>query len=415
MNAELITIGDELLIGQIPNSNSAFIGKELTKIGIEVKQIKTISDERQDILNALRSAGARTDIVLITGGLGPTNDDITKKTLVGYFKDELVINETVRRRIEDLFSKMDEPLLQVNLDQAKMPSKAEVLQNRLGTASGMWFDENGVVYIALPGVPYEMKALLGHTVIPKLRDKFKLPFILQKTILTYGVGESRIANKIKDWENALPEFVSLAYLPSPGMVRLRLTARGENKQKLQKEIDDQIKKLNLRIGDITNGYEGETSLEEEIAKTLTDKELTLATAESCTGGKIAVKFMEIPGASAYFKAGFVPYFTSEKIEVLGVERETIDRYSVVSAQVAEEMARQAGRKFRSDFALATTGNAGPSKGESPAEVGTVFIALAAKDEVITREFHFGRPREKVVQKAVFQALSMLKEKLDQYA
>lgn len=411
MDAEIITIGDEILIGQIVDSNSAFIGKELNKIGIEVNQITSIRDDRQHILNALDEASNRSNIVIVTGGLGPTKDDITKTTLAAYFDDKLVQNENALNHIKALFGKMDVPLLQVNLDQAMLPSKATALKNKHGTAPGMWLEKEGVVYISLPGVPYEMKSLLSDAVLPKLAEKFKRPYIVHRTVLTYGMGESSLAQKIESWEDALPGFIKLAYLPSPGRVRLRLTARGGDGEKLRSEIDEQIRKLHDLIGDHIGGYEGESSLEEEIAERLTKSQKTLATAESCTGGKIASMFTEIPGASAYFQGSIVTYATAAKNNVLGIPQEKIDKYSVVSAEITEEMARRVQKLFKVDYALATTGNAGPTKGDSDAEIGTVFVALADGENVEVREFHLGNQREKVMKKAVFKALAMLAGKI----
>lgn len=414
MNAEIITIGDEILIGQIVDSNSAYIGKELTKIGIEVNQITTVKDDREKIINALKTASKRSEIIIITGGLGPTKDDITKKTLAEYFEDHFVVNQEALKNIMELFKRIDEPILQTNIDQAQLPSKASALPNKYGTAPGMWFEEDQVVYVSLPGVPYEMKALMKEVIIPKLKHKFKRPYILYKTVLTYGVGESRIAERIKDWEEALPSFMKLAYLPSPGRVRLRLTARGEKKQALKQALDKYLESLNMIIGDIIGGYEGDFSIGEEIAHKLTTINKTLATAESCTGGKIASIFTDIPGASTYFKGGIVPYFTSTKVDFLGVSKEIMEQYSVVSAEIAKEMARQTQKKFNSYFVLATTGNAGPTKGNSDAELGTVFIALAYGDNIEVKEFHLGDSREKVVKKAVYKALVMLKDNLLDY-
>ncbi len=411
MTAELITIGDEILIGQIVNSNAAFVGKELTKIGVELTQVKTIRDRASEILAAFESAQARADIVLVTGGLGPTNDDVTKKCLLDFFKDELVVDKESLAHIEQLFHQIGEPLLPANISQAQIPSKAEVLKNRYGTAPGMWFAEKETIFVAMPGVPYEMKAILTKEVIPRLKSQFSLPVILQQTILTYGVGESRVADRLSDWERELPQNMSLAYLPSPGRVRLRLTLKGEKESLLQRQMQEQLEKLQPLIGDIIGGVEGVYTPAKEIVQKLTAAHQSLATAESCTGGRIASAFIEIPGASAYFKGGLVPYAAAVKTNVLGVQQNTIDKHSTVSAQVAVEMARQAQKIFQTDFALATTGNAGPTKGDSDADIGTVFIALARKEKVEVQEFNFGSNREKITGKAVNKALEMLKNKL----
>lgn len=413
MFAEIITIGDEILIGQIIDTNSAFLGKQLNGIGVEVLQITSIKDEKDIILKALADAEKRADIIITTGGLGPTKDDLTKHTLCEYFNDELVLDQKTLEHIEDIFRKyISHPILDTNRSQAYLPSKCLTLKNPYGTAPGMWFEKDGKVFISMPGVPFEMKSLVRNEVLPRLKDRFNRPFIFHKTVLTYGLGESAIADKIEEWENALPDFIKLAYLPSLGRVRLRLTARGNDEKRLQNEINIQVEKLQNYIGDIIKGYEDENSIEENIAKLLTEKKLTLATAESCTGGKLASIFTDIPGASAYFKGSIVSYATSAKNDVLGIPKNFIDKYSVVSAEITKEMALRSKRMFNSDIAIATTGNAGPTKGDSDAEIGTVFIALAVKDNTIVEKFSFGNHRERVTRKAVNKALEMIYDSLN---
>jgi nicotinamide-nucleotide amidase len=408
MNAEIITIGDEILIGQIIDTNSAFLGKQLNTIGVEVVQITSIRDEKDIIIKALEDAETRADIIITTGGLGPTKDDLTKHTLCEYFKDELVLDQSTLDHIEDIFKKyINHPILEANRSQAYLPSKCIALKNPYGTAPGMWFEQEGKVFISMPGVPFEMKSLVNNEVLPRLKDRFNRPFIFHKTVLTYGLGESAIADKIEDWENKLPKFIKLAYLPSLGRVRLRLSARGDNAQLLQDEIKTQVEKLHDYIGDIIKGYEDENTIEENIAKGLTKKGLSLATAESCTGGRLAAKFTEIPGASAYFKGSIVSYATSAKHDVLNISKDFIEKHSVVSAEITKEMAIRVKKMFKSDVAIATTGNAGPTKGDSDAEIGTVFIALAYGNEVKVEKFNFGNHRERVTQKAVNKALEML--------
>lgn len=413
MNAEIITIGDEILIGQIIDTNSAFIAKELNKIGIDVAQITSIQDEEHHILDTLQDASKRAQVVILTGGLGPTNDDITKKTLCTYFQDELVHHQSVLVHIEQLFEKLDTEISDLNRDQAMLPSKAIALHNAYGTAPGMFFDENGVVYVSLPGVPFEMKSLFTDQVIPRIKDRFQRPFIVHKTVLTYGVGESTIAQKIEAWENALPSFIKLAYLPGLGRVRLRLSARGEQEQELISAIDEQIESLHQVIGDIIKGYEEEENIEERIAKKLSGTQQTIATAESCTGGKIAARFTAIPGASSYFKGSIVTYATSAKTDVLKIPEDFIEKHSVVSAKISEEMAKRTRALFQSDFAVATTGNAGPTKGDSDAEIGTVFIAIATKNDVQSFEFNLGNQREKVTEKAVNKSFELLLSRLEE--
>ena len=408
MKAELITIGDEILIGQIVNTNSVFLAKVLNKIGIEIAQITSISDERTAITKALDASSERAELVILTGGLGPTKDDITKHTLCSYFDDALVENKEILAHIEEIFEKyVTTPINDQNRQQALLPSKAKILKNQHGTASGMWFEKEGQVIISLPGVPFEMKALMTHEVLPALKDHFSRPFIIHKTVLTYGLGESAIAQRIEDWENALPQDIKLAYLPNLGRVRLRLSGKGEVEAELEQRIDSEIEKLLPLIKDIFVGFEDTSPFEEQIQTQFIDQQQTLAVAESCTGGEIAARLTKIPGASAYFKGGAVVYHTQSKSEVLGVSEEVIQKHTVVSQEVAEAMAVQVRNKFGASVGLATTGNAGPSKGDSDAEVGTVWIAIATKDRVLSEQFLFGKHRQRVVGKAVNKALEMV--------
>lgn len=412
MKAELITIGDEILIGQIVNTNSVFLAKVLNKIGIEIAQITSISDERTAITKALDASSERAELVILTGGLGPTKDDITKHTLCSYFDDTLVENKEILAHIEEIFEKyVTTPINDQNRQQALLPSKAKILKNQHGTASGMWFEKERQVIISLPGVPFEMKALMTHEVLPALKDHFSRPFIIHKTVLTYGLGESAIAQRIEDWENALPQDIKLAYLPNLGRVRLRLSGKGEVEAELEQRIDSEIEKLLPLIKDIFVGFEDTYPFEEQIQTQFIDQQQTLAVAESCTGGEIAARLTKIPGASAYFKGGAVVYHTQSKSEVLGVSEEIIRKHTVVSQEVAEAMAVQVRNKFGASVGLATTGNAGPSKGDSDAEVGTVWIAIATKDRVLSEQFLFGKHRQRVVGKAVNKALEMVYKEL----
>ena len=412
MKAELITIGDEILIGQIVNTNSVFLAKVLNKIGIEIAQITSISDERTAITKALDASSERAELVILTGGLGPTKDDITKHTLCSYFDDTLVENKEILAHIEEIFEKyVTTPINDQNRQQALLPSKAKILKNQHGTASGMWFEKERQVIISLPGVPFEMKALMTHEVLPALKDHFSRPFIIHKTVLTYGLGESAIAQRIEDWENALPQDIKLAYLPNLGRVRLRLSGKGEVEAELEQRIDSEIEKLLPLIKDIFVGFEDTSPFEEQIQTQFIDQQQTLAVAESCTGGEIAARLTKIPGASAYFKGGAVVYHTQSKSEVLGVSEEIIRKHTVVSQEVAEAMAVQVRNKFGASVGLATTGNAGPSKGDSDAEVGTVWIAIATKERVLSEQFLFGKHRQRVVGKAVNKALEMVYKEL----
>jgi len=412
MQAEIITIGDEILIGQIVDTNSAYISKALNNIGVKVFQISSVQDERSHILQALKEAKSRVDIVLITGGLGPTKDDITKQTLCEFFDDTLVENQDVVAQIHDLFSTyIKRKPLPSNLTQALVPSKAQVLPNSFGTAPGMWMEQDDVVFVSMPGVPYEMKALMEEHVLPKLRDAYDRPYIYHKTLLTYGEGESSIADRIETWESKLPEHIKLAYLPSLGRVRLRLSSSGKNKAQVIQGVEQQIDLLLPMVEEIFVGFEEEGALEETIGKLLTQREQTLSIAESCTGGRIAQTFIAHAGASSYFKGGVTPYATPMKVSLLGVSQELIDTHSVVSSQVAEAMAIQVKALFNTDFAISTTGNAGPSLGDSAAPVGTVYIGIATPNGVITEEFRFGKSREKVIQRATNKALEILRKEI----
>ena len=411
MQAEIITIGDEILIGQVIDTNSAYISKALNKIGISVYQITSVQDDRQHILKSLSEAEDNADVIILTGGLGPTKDDITKNTIAEYFNDTLIQDEMVLKNIEEMWRRyIKQPLSQVNIDQALVPTKATVLMNHYGSAPGMWLEKNGKVFVSLPGVPYEMKALITNEVLPRIQEKYHLPYIMHKTLHTYGIGESKLAERISDWEDNLPDFIKLAYLPNLGTVRLRLSAKGD-KTVVTAEMDKQIAALLPQIKDVFVGFEENGTIENVIGQRLTSLNKTIATAESCTGGKLAEKITSVPGASAYFMGSVVSYATQSKIDVLGIDKTIIDKYSVVSLQVVEAMAQKVQQLFNTDYAIATTGNAGPTKGDANAEVGTVCIAIATPDKVISEEFKLGNHRIKVINKAVHKAFEMLKKEI----
>jgi len=412
MKATIVTIGDEILIGQIVDTNSGYIAKALDKIGVQTVEMLSISDDKTHILNTFSALQNKVDLVVITGGLGPTKDDITKKTFCDYFDDELVPNEQVLAHVTSIIEGIyKRPITQLNRDQALVPSKCQVLFNQMGTAPGMWMKKESTVYISLPGVPYEMKYLIENEVIPKIVKEYKRPYIVHKTIMTYGQGESMVAERIENWENSLPEFIKLAYLPSPGRVRLRLTARGEDKTVLEKAVEENVTSLYKIIGDIIVGFDEDETIEVMVGRLLAKQEKTIATAESCTGGKIAQMITSVAGASNYFCGGIVSYATNTKVSLLGVSQNTINEYSVVSAAVAREMAVGIQNLMQTDYAIATTGNAGPKKGGAAAEVGTVFIALATPKEIIVEEFNFGQPREKVIDRTANKALEMLQKEI----
>ena len=412
MKAAIITIGDEILIGQIVDTNSAFIAKSLDRIGVEIHEMISISDSKQHILDTFAKFQNKVDLVLITGGLGPTKDDVTKKTFCDYFGDELIVNKEVEEHVIELIERvMNRKASQINKDQALVPSKCTVLHNKVGTAPGMWMKKENTVFISLPGVPYEMKYLVENEIIPKVVREYKRPYILHKTILTYGQGESLVAERIENWENNLPDFIKLAYLPSPGRVRLRLSAKGTDKEFLETSIAENVISLSKIIGDIIVGYDDDETIETIVGHLLRQQNKTISTAESCTGGKIAQILTSVSGASNYFKGSVVSYATETKISVLGLSEELIKEHSVVSAAVVKQMAINVKRMMKTDYAIATTGNAGPTKGDSNAEVGTVFIALATPNEVIVEEFNFGQPREKVIDRTVIKSMEMLRKEI----
>jgi len=408
MLAEIITIGDEILIGQIVDTNSVFISKELNKIGVKVFQITSVQDEREHILEALANAQKHADLVLVTGGLGPTKDDITKETFLEYFNDTLVEDAAVLQNIKTIFKQVIErEPLPSNLSQALVPSKAIILHNPFGTAPGMWMEKDDTVFVSMPGVPYEMKRLFSNEVIPRILKKFNRPYIYHKTLLTYGKGESEIQEKIKDWEAALPVEIKLAYLPSLGRVRLRLSSTGPNEQVLKAAVDIQMNTVQELLGDIVVGYEDEASIQERIGQILQERKQTLSLAESCTGGAIAQEITSKAGASAYFRGSIVPYATELKSDVLGIDPELVKKYSVVSLPVAEAMATHANTLFKTDYAVATTGIAGPTKGDGRDDIGTVCIGIAGPNGVSSYKFNFGNARERVIGKATNKVFELL--------
>ena len=412
MNAEIITIGDEILIGQIVDTNSQWIGQQLNKIGVSVYQITSIQDEEQHILNAFKEAQERVDIIIITGGLGPTKDDITKKTIAKFFNDTATIEyPEVVAHIQKLFKKINHPFREIQRTQAELPSKATLLMNDFGTAPGMWFYENETLFVSLPGVPYEMKGLITHQVLPRIQQQFKLPFIIHRTIMTYGQGESTIAERIEDIENNLPHYIKLAYLPSFGRVRLRLSGKGENKEILEKKLAKKVDEIYQRIPEIITGLDDDGSLEKRVGALLKKKNHTIATAESLTGGKIAATIVSIAGASAYFKGSIVAYSAETKINLLNVSPKTIKNKTLVSKEVALEMARGVREKLQTNYAISVTGNAGPTKDFNDKSVGLVYIAFVSDDKEIVQEFNFGQPREKVINKTVSKSLEIIQKEI----
>lgn len=408
MKAHIITIGDEILIGQIIDTNSAFIAKELIKIGIEVTKIVSIGDTKEEILSSLKDAQNTYDIVIITGGLGPTNDDITKDAFCDFFDDELIHNPAILNHIEKLFEKfIDNPINELNRAQAFLPSKAKLIPNLYGTAAGMSIKEKDTLFISLPGVPFEMKSMITDFIIPEIKKDYKCPVIINKTLITYGKGESYIAKKLKDFESSIPSNFKLAYLPNLGRVRLRLSAKGDKKSVLEEKMDDLISQLYKILGSIIIGYETLNPIENEIGKKLIKANQTLGLAESITGGLLSSRFTSFSGSSNYFKGSIVAYSSSIKENILGVKLGTIKKHSVVSSNVANEMAIEAKKILGSDYAISTTGNAGPTKGDSNQSIGKIFISIATPNNVKSFEFNFGKNREKNIHKTVNKALELL--------
>lgn len=412
MLAEIICIGDELLIGQTLNTNATWLAERLNLAGVHVHRVVTIGDDKNEILSALKEASSRCKLILLTGGLGPTKDDITKLTLCDYFNTKLVTNEEALQRVTEIFEARKQPLLEMNRRQAELPEFCTVIPNYRGTASGMWFEKEGTVYISMPGVPYEMEHLMETQLLEKIRLHFQLPVNLHRTILTAGIGESFLAEKIEHWEDSLKELgIALAYLPTPGMVKLRMSAyEVEENEKIQQFFQQKESELHEIIREHIYGYETET-LQEVVGKLLRSAGKSIATAESCTGGYLAHLITTVAGSSDYFLGGFITYSIQEKIQQLGVKKETIIRHGVVSAEVAEEMADKARQKTGSDWALSTTGIAGPGGGTEENPVGTVWIGLASPKGIKSYRFLFGRHRELNITLAAQAALNQLRKEI----
>ena len=406
MLAEIITIGDEILIGQIVDTNSAWIAVELNKIGIRVKQISSVSDNKEHILTALAEAAKRADVVLITGGLGPTKDDITKKTIAEYFNVGFIENAETLTHVTEIFARFNRPLLEVNRQQAQVPANCEVILNKNGTAPGMWFNEGGKIYISMPGVPHEMMYMMEESIIPKLKSSLKLPFILHKTILTVGEGESFLAERITDIEDSLPDYIKLAYLPKLGQVRLRLSGYGEDAVFITKKVNEYAAKIVERVANVVAAEE-DIPIEKAILDFMLAKGLTLSVAESCTGGYISHLFTLNAGSSKVFLGGAVSYSYELKESMLGVKNETLWQYGAVSKETATEMVNGALLNFNSDYAIAVTGIAGPDGGTADKPVGTVWIAVANKQKSVIKKFTFGNKRKQNIERTATTALNIL--------
>ena len=410
MKAEIITIGDEILIGQIVDTNSAWMGEQLNLHGIEVFQITSVHDQHDHILEALANAEKHADLVLITGGLGPTKDDITKKVLCDYFNCELELNEQVLANVTERLTKRNVSMNQLNKDQALVPSKCTVLNNSTGTAPGMWFEKNETIYVSMPGVPFEMKSIMSEEVLPHLAKNGKAKSIYHQTVLVYGIPESMLAEKIEAWETALPDFIKLAYLPSQLMIRLRLSAYGNQMESLQQEVSRQISQLKLIIPEHIFGYNSDT-LAGVTGKLLKKADATLGIAESCTGGMIAHLFTSNAGSSAYLKGGIVAYSNEVKMGLLGVQQKTLEAHGAVSKEVALEMAQGVQRTLNTDYAVATTGIAGPDGGTAEKPVGTVWIAVISKQNIKLERYTFAHNRERNILRSSQATINLLRQLL----
>lgn len=405
MIAEIITIGDELLIGQVVDTNSAWMGQKLNEIGVKVKQITSVSDEKEHIVAALKEAESRADIILITGGLGPTKDDITKITLAEYFNSEMIMNDEALENVKSIFQKYNRPVLEINVKQALVPAKCRVLINKQGTAPAMYFHENRKHYFSMPGVPFEMKYIMQEHVLPILAEMNDGVIIKHENINTAGIGESFLAEQIEKIENELPSNIKLAYLPKLGTVRLRLTGYFNNKSeqdlllKYKNEIVNEIREYVVAEEDI--------SLEQSVLNILIKSSKTLSTAESCTGGYIGHLLTSISGSSAAYEGGVISYSYDLKKLTLGVKEETLTTFGAVSKETVEEMVLGALNHFKTDYAIACSGIAGPGGGTEDKPVGTVWIAVASANKVYSRKFQFGNQRLQNIERTAIQALWML--------
>ena len=405
--AEVITIGDELLYGQTLDTNTQWMGQELNRIGVRIIRKTSIGDRKEDIVSALDEASRRADIILITGGLGPTKDDITKITLAEYFDSPIAIHPQALADLKALFAQRNYPLIALNEQQAALPEKCTMVPNTMGTAPGMWFEQGTKVYVSMPGVPYEMKTMMTQTILPHLQETFALPVIFHQMIHTVGIGESWLAEKIEAWEDALPEHIKLAYLPSFGSVKLRLTAVGDNLLELEQEVADRVEQVKPLIEKYVFGY-GDISLEEAIGRDLMKAEKTLALAESCTGGFVAHRVTSVPGSSRYFRGGLVPYDNSVKIDPLGVQEKTLLQHGAVSEETVREMAENVRTLLRADIGLATSGIAGPDGGTAEKPVGTIWIAVADASGTVAKKLTLSNDRLVNVQRTSVAVLNLLR-------
>lgn len=407
IKAEIITIGDEILYGQTLDTNSHWMSGALDEINIKVYQKTTIGDTEEHILSSLKEAEARADVILITGGLGPTNDDLTKPTLAKYFGVGMVRDEEALQEIKDLFFRAGREMSVLNEQQADLPTNCVKITNHVGTAPGMWFEERNKIYISMPGVPYEMKHMMERNLLPMLREKFTKEVIHHRIVKTIGVPESTLAEQIKDWEDNLPPHQKLAYLPTFGQVKLRITSTGKNLDELKKEAEAQIEQLLPLISRHVFGFDND-ELEQVLGDQLKAKNATVATAESCTGGQIAAAFTSVPGSSAYFKGSVIAYDNQVKIEQLQVDPKSIEAHGAVSEEVVSQMAENVRKLLKTDVGLATSGIAGPGGGTPEKPVGTIWLAYSDKNKTIAKKVQFTRNREMNIKFGVMSAMNLFR-------
>jgi len=410
MNVTIVTIGDEILIGQINDTNSSWLARRMTSLGMEVQELISISDTPLHITTVLDRLIGRSDLVLMTGGLGPTKDDLTKQTLNDYFGGKLQVNEEVLATITDFFKSRGRNLIESNRKQAEVPDNCRPLPNRHGTAPGMWFEKDGTVVVSMPGVPYEMKPMVDEQLIPTLKHNLDIPVLIHRTIMTHGVPESYLAEMIRDWEESLPECMKLAYLPRPGIVRLRLTVTGKCAEEADELFESKTASLRERIGDHIFAFDDEL-LERILGETLKESGMTVATAESCTGGNIARLITSVPGSSAYYSGSVVAYSDTVKTQELEIEPGLIRENGAVSREVAEAMVKGVCSKIGADVAMATTGIAGPDGGTKAKPVGTVWIAVGDRNNIYSHQYRFGGHRELVIEQTSIMAMGLLLKRL----
>ncbi|MDX2172422.1 MAG: competence/damage-inducible protein A [Bacteroidota bacterium] len=414
MNAEILTIGDEILIGQITNTNSVWIAQQLNQIGVKVVHMASVADDETAIVKAFNDALLRADFVFITGGLGPTKDDITKKTFAKYFNSELIINEDVLSDVSSFFIKRGKALGTLNHNQALVPLGCTIFRNANGTAPGMWMKKENTVFISMPGVPHEMKALMTDLILPKIKTENKLPHIYHKTVLTQGIGESALAELIEKWEDNLAlKNIKLAYLPQSGIVRLRLSTSGQNLAEIENNVNSEIEKLKLLIAKYIYGYEnyGEETptLEKIVTDLLKERNQTLSLAESCTGGYISSLFTAISGVSSVFKGSIVPYTNEAKHNLLEVDEGIFNTVGAVSRECVEQLAKHVLKKFNSDYSIAVSGIAGPTGGTEEKPVGLVWVAIANAEKCVALKFQFGDSRQRNITMTANAALNLLRK------